>query len=124
MLISIFLFFGIGCISIGVICVILILVLYIILGRKFDKKFNKKSVFYDPGIFGLSLMIRITSYASCIVFGITSRFNKSCYKAYNGYEFRNDCTKNQIILAKIFIFFNSVFITLAAITIILQFFVS
>ncbi len=35
----------------------------------------KKVFFYDPGIFGLSLIIRITSYTQCIVFGTKTRFN-------------------------------------------------
>ncbi len=123
MLVSIFLVFGITTLVLLVILLLQMPIIYILIGRTYDKQFNKKSVFYDPGIIGYSFVIRMTSYASCVVFRINSRINKYRKQAYNSFDFRSDYTNNQVLLAKILVLFTFLFgFTLIA-TISLLFFV-
>ncbi len=101
-----FLFFAIPAIGILILVLLQLPIVYLLIGKKYDKKFNKKSVFYDVGIIGVSFFIRNSTYTSCIAFGTDSRFNQFAKKAYGGFDFKGNSSKLQIIISKLFVISN------------------
>jgi hypothetical protein len=80
-------------------------ILYIAIGRKFDKLFKHVTLWFDPEIPGLSAWGRAINYACCIVLKNRTKNDKYFREVYNGYDFYGNSTLFQKILAWAFFIF-------------------
>jgi hypothetical protein len=91
-------------VSINIVIMFIFLpIVWLTVGRKFDKLFKKSPILFDPELPIISNFIRAMNYAICIVFKNKSKKDKYAYFAYHGYDFRSNSTRMEIIISFIFV---------------------
>jgi hypothetical protein len=71
--------------------------------RPIDRLFKGKGLTFEEGLWHVSIAVRMSQYVLCIVFPQRSKKDKYAKLVYQGYDFRGNASKQQVILSYIYL---------------------
>ena len=68
-----------------------------------DMLFRGKGLTFEEGLWHVSIAIRMSQYILCIVFPQRSKKDKYAKLVYQGYDFRGNASKQEVLLSYIYL---------------------
>jgi hypothetical protein len=83
--------------------IVLVPIVYFKIVKPLDELFRGKGLTFEEGLWHFSLGMRMGQYTLCIVFPERSKKHPYAKMIYQGYDFRGNASKEQVILSYAFL---------------------